>query len=201
MEQQDYNQTPPKKSSSIKHIFRFLLPIIFFSLIAFLIVEGITSKPSNVSTKSQADQRVNVDAPLLTKSIKKSFTFSLQDQTGQDMGKFTYSIDSVELRDQIIIKNQEATAIQGKRFLVININLTNPGDNQISINARDYLRVMVDNSPEKFAPDLHSDPVDVQAISTKSTRLGLTIDDSVKNITLQVGEIAGKKENISFSLN
>ncbi len=201
MEQQDYNQTPPKKSSSIKHIFRFLPPVIFFGLITFLIMEGITSKPTNISTKSQADQRMAVNAPLLTKSINKSFIFSLLDQTGQEMGKFTYTIDSVELRNQIVVKDQEATAIQGKRFLVINVNLTNADNKPISVNARDYLRVTLDNSPEKFAPDLHSDPVDVQAISTKSTRLGLTIDDTVKNITLQVGEITGKKASISIPLN
>lgn len=69
------------------------------------------------------------------------------------------------------------------------------------MNTRDYVRLIIDgNQEEKLAPDIHNDPVEIQAISTKQTRLGFAIDDNDKSLALQVGEIDGEKEVIELNL-
>ena len=67
----------------------------------------------------------------------------------------------------------------------------------LEVNSRDYVRITVNGSTkELFAPDIHNDPVEVQAISTKNTRVGLAINETDKNIELRVGEINGEKQNL-----
>ena len=71
----------------------------------------------------------------------------------------------------------------------------------IKINTKDFIRLSVNNNQNEWlAPDLHNDPVEVQAISTKNTRLGFPVNESDKNLVLQVGEIEGYKQQISLSL-
>jgi hypothetical protein len=52
---------------------------------------------------------------------------------------------------------------------------------------------------ELVAPDIHNDPIQIQPISTKESRLGFPVDDTVKNFTLSVGELDGKKTTIPLS--
>ena len=56
------------------------------------------------------------------------------------------------------------------------------------------------NENELLAPDTHNDPVEIQAISTKFTRVGFIINDSDKDLVLHVGEIQGDKEKIELDL-
>jgi hypothetical protein len=72
-------------------------------------------------------------------------------------------------------------------------------DKGIEINSRDYVRLIVDgNTKEMLAPEIHNDPVEAQAISTKYTRVGFPINTSDKNLVLQVGEINGPKQTIKL---
>ena len=104
----------------------------------------------------------------------------------------------MEKRTEIYVKGQPAKALAGKYFLIFNIKFINQLDQGIKINARDYLRLSVNNSKDWLAPNIHNDPVEVQAISTENTRLGFVINTTDKNFTLQVGEIKGKKQTIKI---
>lgn len=192
--------------NSSKHFFKnssktlIIIITIFVLLISIFAIQRILTQPPMGDSVSQVDGRVNLNGPILKKTINKTFSFPLLDQNGKEVSRFTYTVDNVELRDQIIVKGQQASAIKGKRFFVINIKLTNNFDKTINVNARDYIRVIVSGSSEKLAPDMHSDPVEVQPISTKLTRLGMTINENDTKIVLQVGEINGKKESIPVNL-
>jgi hypothetical protein len=105
-----------------------------------------------------------------------------------------------ELRDEIIVKGKQATAIKGRTFLIVNLKITNDFDKTITINTRDYVRLTVNKNSEKLAPDIHNDPVEIQADSTKYTRVGFPIDDTDKDLTLTVGEINGPKQTIKLNL-
>jgi hypothetical protein len=206
MEQINYNLSSSKKSSAFFKRFKNFPTILFLAglfiviLLAFFSTQQSDANPSGTSNSGQTNKQITLQKPNVQKKINKSFTFPLRDQDGKEVSNFIYTIESVETRNQIIVQGQQATAIKGKTFLIINIKLTNNFDKAIQVNARDYLRVIVENSSEKSAPDMHSDPVDVQSISTKPTRLGMTINESDKKIILQIGEIAGKKEKIPVSL-
>jgi hypothetical protein len=56
------------------------------------------------------------------------------------------------------------------------------------------------NTSELLAPDIHNDPVEVQAISTKPTRVGFPINDTDKKLTLFIGEINGQKDKVELGL-
>ncbi len=219
MEQTDYNAIPSEKSTTSFNLFekvrlrfeKFLLSLkslrsISFLIILFLVmiltflgIRQATSNSAGMAASEQTDERVDVSKPTVQKAVNKTFTFPLKDQEGHEVSNLSYTIENVELRNQIIVKGQRATAIKGKTFLIVNIKLTNNYNQTIQVNAKDYLRIIIGDSVEKLAPDMHSDPVEVQAISTKPTRLGMPINETDKNIILQVGEITGKKEDIKIS--
>lgn len=146
------------------------------------------------------DKRVDVDKPKSQQKLNKFYSFPLKDQNGKEVSKFSYEILDAELRDEIIVKGQKATSIKGRTFLIVNLKITNNYDKNIQLNVKDFIRLTTGNSVEKLAPDIHNDPVDVQAISTKYTRVGFPINDTDKNLSLQIGEITGNKDTIKLSL-
>ncbi len=185
-----------------KKFFQYLLGIIIIVLILVAGVKIIDSIFSNKQSLSQTlgkSSEIKIADPLSTEKLNKGFKFSLRDDNGKEIATFAYTIESAELRKEILVKGQKATAISGRIFLVINLKIVNTLKQGITVNTKDYIRLSVNNNKELLAPDIHNDPVDVQAISTKYTRVGFAINESDRNLTLQVGEIDGRKETIKLS--
>jgi hypothetical protein len=174
--------------------------IVIVVVIAGFGISKILANSSSQTLGAADDKRVSIDKPLTKQTLNRDFSFPLRDEKGKEVSKLLYTVQSIEERNEIVVKGQKATAIQGRRFLIINLKITNNYGKTIQINARDYLRLVVNGAEEKLAPDIHNDPVEVQAISTKFTRVGLAINDTDKDIILQVGEISGKKESIKLDL-
>jgi hypothetical protein len=184
----------------------FFIVLVVIVIIVTIVFRNAASKPpttvlSASSTNANTTiNRVTIEKPRASETLNKTFQFVLRDDKGKALNKIKYQIQTVESRDQIIIKGQKATAVKGRTFLVVNLKLTNSSEKLVQLNARDYIRVMINGSDEKLAPEIYSDPLEVQAISTKYTSLGFPINETDKNIVLQVGEIAGKKEYITLHL-
>lgn len=182
-----------KKMSRSKKLF-FILIIIFLFIISFSIITK-RNKSSASST-----QRIVIQQAKATMKIEKEFLFPLKDNSGKKVTDIKYIVESAEKRDEIIIKEKRARAIQGRTFLIFTVKIVNPYDKPIEINARNYMRISVNGkTDELLAPDIHNDPVVVQPISTKYTRLGLPINESDTNIAVHVGEIKEDKETIALS--
>ena len=105
-----------------------------------------------------------------------------------------------EIRDQIIIQGKKYASVDGRKIFVVSLKITNEFDQGIEINSRNYLRLSTNGNEEWLAPEYHNDPVTVQAISTKPTRVAFTVDQSAKDLVLQVGEIKGEKQKIEISI-
>lgn len=183
------------------------LPFAIVSVIVLIVLifgaknlAGNFANSPSVALNSGSDSRADLKKPLATQAINKAFSFPLKDATGKEVSKFIYEVEGAELRDEIIIKGQKAFAIKGRAFLILNLKITNSYDKTIQINAKDFVRLGVNNSSELLAPDIHNDPVEVQAISTKYTRLGFPINIEDTNLVLQVGEIGGSKSSININL-
>lgn len=71
-----------------------------------------TSSSTQTITGSQSDERFEVKAPLATMDINKDYQFPVVDEKGKEIGKFTYSVLSTELKDEIIAKGKRATAVR-----------------------------------------------------------------------------------------
>jgi hypothetical protein len=207
------NFTPSNSSSSasskrkwrggMKKSMYLPIAIVIIFLVFAIFMIGNALRNSDGTPKSLAgnsNDKVDIKKAKSVEELNKTFSFGIKDSAGVEVSKLKFIIQNVELRDEIVVKGQKATSVKGRTFLVVNMKITSSYSKPVQINSRDYLRLMVNNSDEKLAPDIHNDPVEIQAISTKYTRVGFPINETDKNLTLQVGEIAGPKETIKLNL-
>ncbi len=174
---------------------------IFVVIIAAALGLGLIGK--NVfkwfTTPTNASSQYDLPPAKKALNLNRQFTFPLLDSKGQEISKIKFSLETAELRDEIIVQGKRATAVKGRTFLILNFKINNDYNKSVQINTRDYVRLSVNgNDKELLAADIHNDPVEVQAISVKYTRLGFPINDSDKNLKLKVGEINGAKQDIDL---
>ncbi|OGG01812.1 hypothetical protein A2Z33_00955 [Candidatus Gottesmanbacteria bacterium RBG_16_52_11] len=175
----------------------FLVAVI---VLAVVLIGSILTGRKAPAVSGTNDTRVTVAGPKASLQINKEFQFPLLDKNGKELTRLRYVIESAELRDEIIVKGQRAVAVKGRTFLIVTIKVINDYQKPIEITTRDYVRLMLDgNANELLAADIHNDPVLVQPISTKPTRIGFPVDDSAGSLSLIVGEIKGDKETIPLT--
>lgn len=178
-----------------KKLLLAIVPILIVVVLITVIAQAFRSQPQvqNATTANAATQ------PYVksSKPINKTFHFPLKDNNGKDVGTFTYEIQNAELRNQIVVKGQPATAVPGRTFLIINFQLKNDLPQGLEIRTRDYVRLSVNGDKNDLqAPDIYNDPVQLQAISVQYNRLGFAINESDKDLVLFVGAINGSKTQI-----
>jgi hypothetical protein len=144
--------------------------------------------------------QISAPKAAATQALNKEFKFPLRDDAGKKVSDISYVIQSANLQDSFIYQGKVAEAVKGRTFLIFNLKITNPYGKSIQINARDYLRVRVNGTNEQLAPEIHNDPVQIDANATKYTRVGLPLNSTDKDIEMLVGEISGPKETIKLSL-
>ncbi len=193
------NSKKSKKLINNKY-FPFIAVIVVVGFIGVFAINNAMQSSASAPSVLSANKKVDIEKPVAQQVLNRSFNFPLRDAQGKEVSQLKYEIQNAELRDEIVVKGQRATAVQGRTFLILNLKITNNYDKSIQLNSKDYIRLIVGGSPEQLAADIHNDPVDVQAISTKYTRLGFPINDDEKSLTIQVGEITGKKEQIKLDL-
>lgn len=185
-----------KRGTSIKAL-KFIGTVI----IAIVVLVGGMKLLSGMNAPRSTSTSGEVKGAIAVQDINREFSFPLKDSRGEEIGSIKYMIEKAELRDEIIVKGQRATAIPGRAFAIFTIKITNDFRQPVQINTRDYIRLSVNGqTQELLAPDIHNDPVEVQAISTKYTRLGFPINTSDSEIALWVGEINSEKERLEITL-
>ena len=183
-----------KKNRKVK---KFILLALLLSV---LILIYWFVKNNNSSSPATNENRVEVEDAEKTLAVNKEFQFPLTDSKGEEISKIKYVIEKAELRNEIIVKGQKATAVKGRTFLVVYLKVTNEYTQKIEMQTRDYVRLSVNgNENEWLAPDIHNDPVEVQAQSTKVTRLGFPINENDTKIIVRVGQINGDKEKVELN--
>jgi hypothetical protein len=196
----------PVKFLMIK-IVRVVLLIVVVS-IPVMIVSNLVKSRHQSTTQAKAPITVNETQVLgaqATSPINYEFTYDLPSNSKSKKTDpkpvLTFTVESAEKRNEILVQGKKATAVDGRTFLILNIKINNPNDQGIKINTRDFFRLAVNgNQNEWLAPDIHNDPVEVQAISTKFTRVGFPVNLTDANLLLQVGQINGNKQQLPLSL-
>lgn len=196
----------PKASHHLNQFFEHnkknmkFVPIVVIALVLMLAV-GLFLRSSNRTVLGDND-KVSIEKSDKTQEVNKNFTFPVLDSQGDEAGKLQYTVQSAELRDQLVIKGQEAKAVEGRTFLIITIKLKNDTEHLISVNTRDFIRLKLNGSDELLAPTIHNDPVEAQAISTLTTRVGFSVpDDQTEKMSLQIGEISKDKQTVELNFN
>lgn len=169
---------------------------LFIAIVAVAVIAGIRMALSRTVT-SAVSQTGAVAADAITVPIEREFSFNVFDKDKQLSDPVKYILTSAQLTKQIIIKGQKATAVKGRTFFILNLKLVNEFDQSLFLNTRNYIRVQPAGTEDKLAPEIHNDTVEAQPLSTKLTRIGLPVDETVKEFTLFVGELEGEKEQIS----
>lgn len=154
--------------------------------------------PSQIITPSPTPSLTASPAPSNKVEIGKIFSIPITDSQGSTIKELKLTLTDYEITDEIIVGGKKANAIEGRKFLVINLKVENSLDQAVQINTRDYIRLSSNNSGSWVAPDIHNDPVEVQPLSTKLTRLGFPINDNDSDFKLQVGELNGQKEIVNL---
>lgn len=173
--------------------YKKIIIIIIAVIIVLAIINLLKDDTKTQNYSGFGDQRINAPSTKAKQDINQTFSFTI------GKNKIDYIIENAQLQDEIILKGQIAKSVKGKTFLILNLKIRNNTNELIQVNTRDYVRLsMNDDKNEKIALEIHNDPVSVQPISTKLTRLALPIKDSDKNLVLHVGEIDGKKKNINL---
>lgn len=178
-----------------KKIRIILIGIIALGGILYLTARAniFTGQKTLSSIQTNNDQKIKIAQPLSVQILDKAFNFPIKDSKGATAGALKYIVEKAETRDEIIVKGRKATAIAGRTFLILTLKIVNEENKRIEVNSRDFVRLSVNNKLEWLAPDVHSDPVEIQPISTKYSRLGFPINEGDTNLKIQVGEISGEK--------
>lgn len=140
-------------------------------------------------------------AKTITQQVDKSFDFPAVNNQGKAVtNKIKMKIATAEKTNQVLVKDQTFTAKNNKLFLIVNLELKNDATLPLNILPGDLIRLVVNGDKEnKFAPDLHNNLVPVSALSTRIDRVGFVIPDTAKSFKLYIGELEGKKEEVSIN--
>lgn len=180
---------------------KVLVYAIFGLVLAGIIFWGgtIVSGLSKGQFPLSGDNRITLPDAKASMSLNKELQIPIKNEKGEELARVKFTIETSEIRDQLVVKGKKATAVKGRTFLVLNLKIVNDFNKPIEINTRDYVRLSANgNDNEWLAADVHNDPVAIQAISTKYTRLAFPINESDKNLRLRLGEIKGEKEVIEL---
>lgn len=139
------------------------------------------------------------DATIATAGLNSDFEFPLKDSSGKEISSVKIKASNAVLKREVIIKGSRSAAQNGKAFLTIDLEITNDYNKSIDVNTRNYFRLKSESNNSWLAPDIHNDPVKVQAISTKTTRIGFIVDETTKKYILRIGEIDGDKQEVEIN--
>jgi hypothetical protein len=176
------------------HIPKYVFPVALLLLLILVISRLVIPK----NNTAQADEKL-VQTQAKTTEVNRDFEFPLKNDQNKELGKIKYSIQTAELRKDIVVNGQTAKAVPGRAFLILTIKLSNDLNRSVDMNTRDYVRLATAGKEDEWlAPEIHNDPVEIQAISVKYTRLGFAVDDNDKGFILQVGDINQNKDKIEL---
>lgn len=182
-------QNKTKKTKLLK-----ITAAVFALLILIVITKGTLASKSQSPNQSQTSPSNNKSQQLI--NLDNSIDISIGTKEEETI---SYKLVSAELTDQIILKGQKATAVEGKKFLIINLKLSNTQEKRVKLDTRDYLRLTIEGSEDRLAPSMYNDPVELQPISDQNTRIGFSVPDNATNMKLFLGPISEDKTEIDLN--
>src|SRR3990172_9747427 len=71
-----------------------------------------------------SNDKVEIKKANAESDVNREFSFPLKNSDGEEVSSFKYTVEKAELRDEIVVKGQRASAIKGREFLIINLKLS-----------------------------------------------------------------------------
>lgn len=189
------------RNTRVRNLFAYPLKhrlIIIFAIILAIVAVALYKSPVRNLAKSKPATATTAGANSL--SVNKEFAFPIYAKDGtKTENNLTIKLTSVERTDKILVNGQQASARDGKDFLVMYIEINNPTKDKLNVRPVDFFR-LIDDAGNSYAADVHNDPVKAEPISIKKTRIGYVITERQDKFNFLVGEINGTKENIEINI-
>src|SRR3989344_6191785 len=138
--------------------------------VILLIVGGIFWWKSNSNSSVQTSDIPSYVSQGDAATINKRFTVPIRDKEGKPSGTdLVVNVSTMERTNNLIYKGRQLTPKEGKDFLVINLEIENSTNNRLTVRPVDFFRLVGDDG-KNYAPDIQTDPVTVEPLSSKNTR-------------------------------
>ena len=191
-----FKQIDIKKFSKILR-YKYIIAAVVLALLffAFIIVKLSKLNPSSIVSSSQTNF-----TPQAQATLNRKFEIPIRSADGAEIGtKLGITLTTAEKSTKILIQGKPATARDTKTFLIMNLEINNATNNQLTVRPVDFIR-LVDSEGRSYAPDVHNNEVITEPVSIKKTRVGFVVDANQKNFKFNVGELKGTKETVEVNL-
>ena len=169
--------------------------LIFAVVLVILVGAGIVwvrARSNNDSTANVSDQAYVSEGDKA--EINKKFSIAIRSSDGKETGQaLVVNVASLQRTERILYKGKPLVSREGKDFIVINIEIENSTNNRLTVRPVDFFRLVADNG-KNYAPDIQTDPVKVEPLSSKNTRTIYIVTDGRKNLKFLIGEIKGENK-------
>jgi len=141
----------------------------------FFLVKNITPRP-------EPSVGVNKDYTVT------AFTADKKATNGQLILKLT----DAKITNSLLVQGKLAKPINGKMFLVLNMEIENPYKVSLYAFPVELFRLVRDDG-QKFASSVHQGTVQIHPNSTKKSNVGFVILPSDKKFKVEVGDLGNQK--------
>lgn len=131
-------------------------------------------------------------------AVNRSFTFPAQIQGGKKTEDVTFTITTVERKNEIKVKSKPRQALPGNNFLLVRLELDNPSTERLIFASADFIRLL-GKDDKKFSPDFHNGQVIIDPLSVRRDLVSFMAAQDQKNFTLLVGELEKDKERLEIN--
>lgn len=187
-------------TSSIKSVSKLITKhklIVITIVIATLLVIAATRNQNISQVSSNITNQNSENASSVV--INKEYRFPIYSSDGKTESSLKMVVTSAVRNDKIVVNGKSSQAAEGKDFLVLNMEITNSTNNKLNVRPVDFFR-LVGQEGQLFAADVYNDPVKVEPISIKKTRVAYVVFESQENFKFQIGEIKGEKQEVEINI-
>lgn len=185
-----------KLNSPSKIKYAVIIGLLLVSVaVASRIFSGSTASSASETKKSDSSVAGDRDTKMVELDSSIDIPINKEDDS------IMYKVVSAKLTDQVVIQGQQARAVEGRQFLILNLKISNSHEDRVTINTRDFVRLSAVGVEDKLAPSIHNDPVEIQPISDQFTLLGFSVSDTDTDFVLYLGEVSEDKIEVNINFN
>ena len=165
-------------------------------VVLILVVSAVVATSAFFLFQKKPSNQQSFRLETVTSVINRNWEFPATERNGAAATtKLTFALTNIEKTNQIYVKNKPIRTTPDKRFLVVSIELKNDTDKRVYFYSSDYVRLAVGDG-KKFEADFKNPRFEVAPFSTKKDKLAFLVPGEDSTFELQIGEIAGTKDDI-----
>ena len=162
-------------------------------LVVIILIAGIIfifgrERSSNTSENLGPSVQINKSYEVVARTEKKQRT----------TGRFKMAVTKARFANSVLVQGKRARPVQGKMFLIIDMEIENPHKVQLYAFPVDLFRFIREDG-QKFAPSVHQGAVLVRPEATKKSNVAFVAEPGEKKFKIEVGEVGEAKEILEIT--